>query len=85
VRERAGLEAVTVTDQGQLRDAIWRERRVELALEGDRFFDLVRQGRAAEVLQASGTQFTAGVNEILPIPANQISLSQGVLEQNPGY
>lgn len=85
VRARAGLEAVTITDQGQLRAAIWRERRVELALEGDRFFDLVRQGRAAEVLQASGTQFTAGVNEILPIPANQISLSQGVLEQNPGY
>ena len=85
VRRRAGLDDVAFTDQEELRQAIWRERRVELALEGDRFFDLVRQGRAAEVLSASGTQFTAGVNEIFPIPANQISLSQGVLEQNPGY
>ncbi|MDT0643084.1 RagB/SusD family nutrient uptake outer membrane protein [Zunongwangia sp. F363] len=85
VRNRAGLEDVDVTDQQQLRMAIWHERRVELAMEGDRFFDLVRQGRAAEVLQANGAQFTAGVNEVFPIPANQISLSNGMLEQNPGY
>lgn len=85
VRERADLAAITVTDQVQLRDIIWRERRVELALEGDRFFDLVRQGRAGEVLRANGAQFTDGVNEVFPIPANQISLSNGMLEQNPGY
>ena len=33
-----------------LQKAVWHERRVELAMEGDRFFDLVRQGRAAEVI-----------------------------------
>uniref|UniRef100_UPI0035934423 RagB/SusD family nutrient uptake outer membrane protein n=1 Tax=Pricia sp. TaxID=2268138 RepID=UPI0035934423 len=85
VRNRAGLDDITETDQSALRTIIWNERRVELALEGDRFLDLVRQGRAAEVLQARGTQFEAGVNELFPIPANQISLSDGVLEQNPGY
>ncbi|MGB7843272.1 MAG: RagB/SusD family nutrient uptake outer membrane protein [Salinimicrobium sp.] len=85
VRNRAELDDLTFESEDQLRRAIWHERRVELAQEGDRFFDLVRQGRAAEVFQALGTQFTAGVNEIFPIPANQISLSNNVLVQNPGY
>lgn len=85
VRNRAGLDDISATDQNALRMAIWNERRVELAFEGDRFLDLVRQGRAAEVLTAHGTQFRAGTNELFPIPANQILLSNEVLEQNPGY
>lgn len=85
VRNRAGLVDLEFESEQQLRNAIWHERRVELAQEGDRFFDLVRQGRAAEVFQALGKQFTAGVNEIFPIPANQITLSNNVLVQNPGY
>lgn len=85
VRNRAELEDLDFESEEQLRLAIWHERRVELAQEGDRFYDLVRQGRAAEVFQALGTQFTPGVNEIFPIPANQISLSNNVLTQNPGY
>ncbi|MEK6155356.1 RagB/SusD family nutrient uptake outer membrane protein [Flavobacteriaceae bacterium 3-367] len=85
IRTRAGLADSNTADQAALRMEIWRERRVELALEGDRFLDLVRQGRAGEVLRAHGTQFTDGVHELFPIPANQISLSNGVLEQNPGY
>ncbi|WP_347158662.1 RagB/SusD family nutrient uptake outer membrane protein [Pontibacter chitinilyticus] len=86
VRNRAGLADVTTTDQQELRQIIWHERRVELALEnGDRFFDLVRQGRAAEVLQALGKHFVEGKNEIYPIPQRQIDLSGGVLTQNPGY
>ena len=80
VRVRAGLSNVTASQT-----AIWNERRVELALEHDRFFDLVRQGRAAQVMIASGKSFKAGTNELLPIPSTQISLSGGLLTQNPGY
>lgn len=86
-RARGGNNAilpdVTTTDKNQLREAIWRERRVELAMEFDRFFDLVRQGRAATVLASKG--FVAGKNEVWPIPQNEIDLSGGVLTQNSGY
>ena len=77
------LPAVTTTDQTALRNAIWHERRVEMGMEFDRFFDLIRQGRAATVLGPLG--FKTGVNEIMPIPQNQIDISGGVLKQNPGY
>src|SRR5690606_30952173 len=43
------LPQVTTTDQEQLRQAIWHERRVELAMEYDRYFDVIRQGRGEEV------------------------------------
>ena len=85
VRARAGLGPVTNKDQNQLRDIIWKERRVEMAMEEDRFFDLVRQGRAGTVLRAAGKQFVDGKNEVFPIPQNQITLSGGRLTQNPGY
>jgi hypothetical protein len=84
VRTRAGLAALSGLSQADLRQAIWKERRVELALEyGDRFFDLVRQGRAATVLASKG--FVANKNELMPLPLNQITLSGGKLTQNPGY
>jgi hypothetical protein len=86
VRERAGLDPIETATQEELRNMIWHERRVELALEsGDRFYDLVRQGRAAEVFQAQGTNFVEGKNEVYPIPQQQIDISGGTLEQNPGY
>ncbi len=85
VRKRAGLAPVSGLGKDQLREAIWKERRVELAMEHDRFFDLVRQGRAASVLQAQGKNFVAGKHEKLPVPAVQIALSGGTLTQNPGY
>jgi starch-binding outer membrane protein, SusD/RagB family len=76
------------------RDAIWHERRVELCAEFDRFWDIVRQGRAAEIMNGTvedqaiskqGLKFTKGVNELLPIPATEIELSNNVITQNPGY
>lgn len=79
------LPDITTTDQAQLRAAIWRERRVELAMEHDRFFDLVRQGRAGDVMRAHGKNFVDGKHEVFPIPLNQILISQGRLTQNPGY
>lgn len=78
---------------GWVRDEIWKERRMELAYEWDRFFDIVRQGRAAECIHAfasdvinhRGELFKEGINEIFPIPQTEIDLSNGVVTQNPGY
>lgn len=62
------LPDVTVTDQSQLRDRIYKERRVELAMEQQRWFDLLRWGRAEQVMQVVGKNFVAGKHELLPIP-----------------
>ncbi|NLG61976.1 MAG: RagB/SusD family nutrient uptake outer membrane protein [Candidatus Cloacimonetes bacterium] len=73
-----------VTASGQaLLDAIWHERRVELAMEQHRWFDIIRQGRAAEVMAAAGKTFQTGVHELYPIPLQEITLTG--LQQNPGY
>lgn len=89
VRERARqgnnsiLPDVTTTDKSALRDAIFNERRHEFAMEGWRFWDLVRTGRAEAVLGPLG--FVKGKNELLPIPQNEIDISQGTLQQNPNW
>lgn len=80
VRTRAGLTTTSAT----LND-VWNERRLELGMEADRFFDIVRQGRAAAILQAQGLPFVAGKHELFPIPQIQRDLSGGVLGQNPNY
>ncbi|MDF2430609.1 MAG: starch-binding outer membrane protein SusD/RagB family [Mucilaginibacter sp.] len=86
-RARAGnnliLPKIIATDQATLRAAIYNERRVELAMEFDRYFDVIRQGRGAAVFGVRG--WKAGKNEVWPIPQNEIDLSAGVLVQNPGY
>ncbi len=82
VRARVGLDPVTSTGS-QLLNAIYHERRVELAMEGHRFFDLIRSGRAAEVLGPLGYQ--EGVHNLFPIPQFEITKSNGVYSQNPGY
>lgn len=77
------LPDITVTDKNLLRDKILLERRHELALEGQRFWDLVRTGNAAAVLGPMG--FVPGKNELIPIHQSEIDISQGSLTQNPGY
>jgi len=77
------LPDITVTDKNLLRDKILLERRHELALEGHRFWDLVRTGNAPSVLGALG--FVADKNEVLPIHQSEIDISQGSLTQNPKY
>lgn len=75
-----------ITASGQeLLEAIWHERRVELAMEQKRWFDLIRQGQAADVMQALGINFQEGKHELFPIPTNEIDLSNGMLEQNPNW
>ncbi|MES2417082.1 MAG: RagB/SusD family nutrient uptake outer membrane protein [Bacteroidota bacterium] len=82
----AVLPDVTTTDQSALRDAIRHERRVELGMEHERFFDIVRWGIDAEAMQAAGkTGYNPTRDKLLPIPQQQIDLSKGVLTQNPGY
>ena len=79
------------------RKALQWERRLEFATEGPRFFDLVRWGIAEPVLNdylntekvrrtflASG-KFTAGRDEYLPIPQDEITFTNGLYKQNPGY
>ncbi|MBK7525093.1 MAG: RagB/SusD family nutrient uptake outer membrane protein [Saprospiraceae bacterium] len=86
LRLRAGLTELSSGLSGQaLREAIWNERRFELAMEHDRFFDIVRQGRAEQIMKAHGKNFVAGKHELLPVPALQIELSGGRLKQNQGY
>lgn len=81
VRARAGLSPLRAPTQKD----VWKERRLELAFEHDRFFDLVRQGRAGAVLRKHGKDFVDGKHEVFPIPQAQIDKSAGVLKQNPGY
>lgn len=86
VRERARegnlsiLPDITETDKSALRLLILEERRHELALEGHRYWDLVRTGLAPSVLGPMG--FITGKHELLPIPQNEIDISQGKLTQN---
>lgn len=85
VRSRAGItDPVTEITKQDLLD----ERRVELAFENHRLFDLTRFGVAQDVLStfsnANGYNFTA-TDLLLPIPQREINLSNGIMTQNPGY
>jgi hypothetical protein len=80
------LPDITATDQATLRTAIRQERRVELAMEHERFFDIVRWGISQTVMSNSGKpNFNSARDVLLPIPQTQIDLSAGVLTQNPLY
>ena len=79
------LPDVTETDKDLLRQRIWRERRAELGMEQQRWFDIQRQKRAAEVMRLAGKDFVEGKHELLPIPQSEIELSGGKLSQNPNY
>jgi starch-binding outer membrane protein, SusD/RagB family len=80
VRARAGLEPLptTVTSQQALLDAILRERRVEFAFEGHRFFDLRRFGVASQLLGIPAARL------LWPIPQGELDVNDQ-LTQNPGY
>ena len=79
------------------RKALQWERRLEFATEGERFFDLVRWGIAEQVLNGyidvektrrtflATAKFTAGRDEYLPVPQSEITFTNGLYKQNPGY
>ena len=83
IRTRAGLNSLTgtISSQADVRQAIADERRVELALEGHRWFDLVRTGTVdAEMGQTISSNY-----HVFPIPNSEILASDGVITQNDGY
>lgn len=96
VRERVGLDPVPATEEN-----IWRERRLELSLEGIRYFDLLRRGLdyASQELSHSGIRgpnyvgeqsifdvtFNTATKGFLPIPQTEVDLSDGMFNQNAGY
>jgi starch-binding outer membrane protein, SusD/RagB family len=73
-------------DYTQFLDIIYKERRLELAFEGQRWFDLIRRPeRAVQVLQAHGKSNVSVDRLLLPIPQYVIEETDGVITQNPGY
>lgn len=77
----AVLPKITTTDKDELRAKIHQERRIELAMEWERFYDLVRWDEASSVIP----NFVVGKHELFPIPQTEIDKSEGVITQNPGY
>ncbi len=89
VRERAGFDPVADRPAALTQEALLVERRVELAFENQRFYDLLRFGVADQILSAHAadngyTDYNAR-KLLLPIPSREINLSRGLLTQNPGY
>ncbi len=75
------LPAITTNDQDVLRNKIRNERRIELALEFERYFDLVRWDIAKDKI----TDFKEDKHELFPIPQSEIDKANGRLKQNVGY
>ncbi|QHV96848.1 RagB/SusD family nutrient uptake outer membrane protein [Spirosoma endbachense] len=84
IRTRVGVDPYTALTQTEMRDKIALERRMELAFEGHRWFDLVRTGQAYTVMQKYGMK---PHNTLWPIPFAQIQLvnNRAIFPQNPGY
>lgn len=90
IRRRAGLKEYKVTElanQELFREAVWKERRFELAFENHRWFDLLRYGTAVETMNAvSNGDFKVETYMLLfPIPQVQLDTAPGKMTQNPGY
>lgn len=81
IRTRAGLADSAASGQADVRAAIQDERRLELAFEGQRWFDLVRTGTVdAEMGQTIDSKY-----HLFPIPVSEVLASFGVITQNAGY
>ncbi len=81
IRERAGLPATTATTQEELKEAILKERGYELAFEGHRWYDLVRNGEALNKIET----LTNPDRLLLPISQREIILNENIDSNNPSY
>lgn len=82
------LPDVTTSDQAELREAIWHEQRVELAMEAHRRWILLRTGRFKEAMERAKGAKGCTVEDhewLLPIHFEEIEATKGTIEQNPGY
>ena len=87
------LPPITTTNQAELREKIWHERRIELAMEYHRRVDLLRTDRLGDTMLAfaarwntpKGRTFVKGQHELMPIPLQEITRTNGTLKQNPKY
>ncbi|MCE6989777.1 RagB/SusD family nutrient uptake outer membrane protein [Dyadobacter sp. CY323] len=88
VRKRAGLNPLPANlNKNTFALALEHERQVELAFEGHRWFDLVRTGRALEVMNAhfKGSVVLQSFQLLYPIPQSQIDINPDLIRQNPGH
>lgn len=96
----ASFKDIAVAPQDVVREAILKEKRIEMAGEYDRWYEVCRLDQCADCMafQANnrpvessgnvrirGLYFKKGINERFPIPQKEIFISNGVIEQNPGY
>jgi hypothetical protein len=81
IRSRAGLADSSVTSQADVRQAIHDERRLELAFEGHRWFDLVR----TNTVNAEMGETVSSNYHVFPIPTSEVRSTNGVITQNTGY
>ncbi len=88
IRTNRGLEALTaadVPDNDTYAQAVADEDRAEFNFEGHRYFDLARLGQVVNVLQPLTSTTITTANSCFPIPLREISATNGVVIQNPGY
>ena len=87
VRKRAGLDAFSDLTQSEMRDKIIHERRMELAFEGHRWFDMIRLDHgnyALKFLKSIGKTNVTKNRLLFPIPQTEIDANP-LMTQNPGY
>lgn len=84
MKTAASPQAFLCSPKDETRERIYTERRLEFYLEGHRWFDLVRSGRAYEMLKGAGMRPHM---TLFPVPLTQIELvnDRAVFPQNPGY
>lgn len=87
VRTRAGLPNITTTDKAIMKEAIIKERRVEFAFEGHRWFDLIRidgGDYAVKFFHSLGKTNATKERLLWPVPQEEID-DNPLIRQNPGY